>query len=243
MRKTLNIFEKIALCFHALIDARSGSISLISQSEIVLSAYIADELAKMFISSKNVFLRRYTILFLGNKRIKNKYCIRSFFNAITLIDRHISETYHDIAKLEAPYNAQKDKMALLKEGAEVKKAVHLVRMYDIKMIELETEKISAVDNKYKKIEHLLNEKIRILKKALVYQDKIQANCFLRLQYYYDKACCFNKEHQIISLNMSKYYDVIDMSFLEQYVEQLADAKKQLEDIADRTKQYEMLKEN
>ena len=237
MRKALNIFEKLALSVRAISDAYSNAISFVSLPKtdcaLVLSTFITDELMNMFVSSKNIFFHRHIMLLLDEEITEKKYRLLLFSDAITLIDRCIGNACSDIVSIEAPYNAEKEKLTSLKDCAERKNAIHLVRMYETKLIDLNEKRSLAVDNELKIIERLLNEKIRVLKKALAYQDKVQCKSLLRMQYYYDKVCQFNKKYTVTSLKIKDYYNTVDMSFLERYEDQLAEAKTQLDNIINR----------
>ncbi len=237
MRKTLTIFEKFFLCFRGMTDAWRHTVSLVdcddSDCKKCESAFVTDELSKMHIHSKNVFFRRYSIALFNDKKNKKKHSIIRFFDAIAIIDRDINDAVSGIVEVQTPYNVQKEKNISLQTAAIEKHAVHLVRMYENRLVDIEAKRKSAVNKSYKTIEFLLNEKIRLFKKALAYQDNIQCRSLLRIQYYYDKVCQFDKKCPIISLSFKNYSDKIDMSFLECYQEQLKDAENHLDDIINR----------
>lgn len=237
MKVKLNFFEKLALHAKGVSDAKKSSITYISptdssKTDAILSTCIANELSDMCLTAKRVFLHRLVVVELRDDKGKKQHRIMRFSNALSSIAKSYNELCLKIKEIKIPYDASIDRLSSLRETHNQKNALHLVSMYDNKIIIEQNKKNSAVLEQYKALEALLNEKIRLLENAFIIMESVKSKSFFRIQYYYNAACKKNKALPVVLLSMHNYVDRIDMSFFNEYKNTLEQAKEKLALITD-----------
>lgn len=230
--RDMTIFETFKLQSKGIADARKSAITCVlsedeKKVETVISAFIAEELFKMRLNSKRIFLSRPIFVFLLDEGGKKHCKLMRLSNALIEIEKCLNELLSKIKDLQEPYDMVIENINAMRENASQNGATHLVCMYEDDLAEEESKRNKICTEQFKSIEFLLNEKTRILQRGFNRMEKVESKYFFRIQKYYNAACERNKRLPIMVLGMRNYEDRIDMSFFEKYHRQLEQAQNKL----------------